>query len=284
MIYLIHKEKGISSFKFINDFKNKKGFQKIGHCGTLDPLASGLLLVATDEDTKLIQYLDQKTKTYFARAKIGIETSTYDSEGEIVNISPKLKFEKEQIEKILSSFKGISMQKPPKYSAKKIKGKRAYDLARQNIDFELKENQINISKISLIDYNLEKNYFDFEVVVSRGTYIRSLIHDIGKKMGTYAFMEELQRIKIGDFFLKNTEKIKKLNPIDLISLDKIILTKNQLEKISKGFFLETKKQNGFYSICYKDKIIGFGKVDNNKLKSSKLIGKKIDDILRRKDE
>ncbi|WP_041362950.1 tRNA pseudouridine(55) synthase TruB [[Mycoplasma] mobile] len=279
MILLLRKTKNISSFNFINNFKKTKGFKKIGHCGTLDPLATGLLIVATDEDTKLIDYLDQKDKTYVARAKLGFETTTYDSEGEIINQSSNVKFTKEKLIEVLNSFIGLTKQMPPKYSAKKLNGIRAYDLARQNIDFELNEVEINITKIKLLSYNEDENYFDFEVVVSRGTYIRSLIYDIGIKLNSLAYMESLERTKIGNLFLEKNQDDKILNAKEIIQLEIIQLEKNQIENLSKGLLIDLKNEDNFYALFWKDEMIGFGQILNNVLKSKKLIGKKIQKIL-----
>ena len=195
MFYLLDKPKGITSFSAIKKFAKERKIKKIGHTGTLDPMATGLLLIATDDDTKLIDYVDKGFKSYKATMLLGQTSTTYDIEGEILE-TKNVDLSEEDIKEALTSFVGKQSQMPPAFSAKRINGKRAYDLARQGKEVVLNACEIEITKIENITF-LSNKEISFDVEVSRGTYIRSLIHDLGTKLGVGAVMSGLRRISIG---------------------------------------------------------------------------------------
>ena len=213
-IVLLNKSKGISSFKAINKLKWIIKSNKVGHAGTLDPIAEGLLIVMVNNATKFSDNLMKRDKEYFIELKLGYETATYDTEGEItekyegeINISDKRIFE------VINSFTGEIMQIPPMYSAIKINGEKLYELARKGIEVERQARKIKI--YSIREINIEQNKISFYAEVSSGTYIRSLVRDIGRKLGVYATMTRLVRTKIDKYSINESVSLeeieKKLN-------------------------------------------------------------------------
>ena len=209
----INKPSGITSAQLLNKIKfvlRQHGDKtKIGHMGTLDELASGVLVVAFGKATRLFDLFSKKHKTYDTTFKFGEETTTLDTEGEVVEKSNKLPTEAE-ILAILPSFIGKQMQMPPKYSAKKIDGSPAYKLARQNKDFTLKPKEIEIYALDLIEQE-DECCFSFEVVCSSGTYIRSLARDLAHALGTVGIAEDIVRVKCGVFNNANSLFENQLN-------------------------------------------------------------------------
>lgn len=270
MFKLIHKEKGISSFKAISNFARENNIKKIGHTGTLDPIATGLLLVATDDDTKLIEYITNKNKTYIAEATFNIETDSYDSEGKIINQYDGI-ITLEMIKKIVPQFLGKISQMPPKFSAKKINGKRAYELARENKEVILKASEIEIYNFNIISF--KDNKLKFEVSVSNGTYIRSLIHDIGKALGSGAFMSELERTRVHGLDKNDTN----INFESLIDLPFIELNEEALKQLINGQAATINKEDNKYGIISKLKndIIGIIEIKNNCVINRKMFGNKL---------
>lgn len=197
----IIKPTGMTSSDVVLRVKKILKTKKVGHLGTLDPAASGVLPVAVGKATKYFDYFLNKDKTYVAVVKFGVETDSLDSFGNITNKDNKI-ITKEDILKVLPEFEGKILQVPPKYSAIKINGKRACDLARENIDFEIKPKEITIHSIKLISEQAE-NVFKFEVHCSAGTYIRTLFSDIAYKMGTVSTTPVIIRTQSGRFNLTN---------------------------------------------------------------------------------
>ena len=194
---LLDKEVGISSAKALYPIKKlvPKG-QKVGHAGTLDPFASGLLVVAVGKATKALQYIVGMSKTYEFTVKWGEATDTDDVTGKIINHStntPSL----DEVLTAIEGFHGIIKQKPPKYSAIHVNGKRAYDLARNGVEFNLEEREVNIISLSVISHNDE--YTTFVMECGKGCYVRSVANDIASKLNTYGHVISLRRSKIGNF-------------------------------------------------------------------------------------
>ncbi|MCK5945854.1 MAG: tRNA pseudouridine(55) synthase TruB [Mycoplasmataceae bacterium] len=268
MFYLLDKPKGITSFGAIKDFSRKNNITKIGHTGTLDPLATGLLLVATDEDTKLIDYIDKGFKTYVATMVLGKESDTYDIEGKITS-EKEVNATEEEIEKAILSFVGKQDQMPPIFSAKRVNGKRAYDLARQGKEVKLKTSKVEIKEIKDIKF-ISKTEVSFEVEVSRGTYIRSLIHDIGEKLNTGALMSELRRTKIGH--LNESQLGKPVGVFHLLTIDTI--STDRMKDLVNGKKIPTKLKEGLYALKYKNDIFGIVQVEKSYIKPKKLFGNK----------
>jgi len=210
---LIDKPKGWTSFDVVAKLRGITNIKKIGHAGTLDPIATGLLIVAVGRSaTKQIDSYMKMDKVYIAKAKLGETSDTYDAEGEIIvqDIANKNTLSSAYLrENIIPNFVGEIMQVPPMYSAKKVGGKRLYELARQGKRVDREPIAINISEIDLLSF--EYPWFEMEIACGSGTYIRSLVHDIGQEFGVGAVMYGLRRIKIGDFNIEKAAQIEQLN-------------------------------------------------------------------------
>ena len=210
-IILINKPKGCTSHDVVNKIKHLLN-EKVGHTGTLDPNATGLLPILIGQGTKLSYYLINHNKEYEVTLKLGIKTDTADSEGNILeeqNVDNTI-LNIENVENILKSFVGKQEQIPPMYSAIKINGKKLYEYARKNIEIEVKPRKIEIYDINLKSINQDEKTINFTVYCSKGTYIRSLCEDIAKSMGTIGYMKELNRTKVGMFSIQDSIIIKEL--------------------------------------------------------------------------
>ncbi|MFH1193556.1 MAG: tRNA pseudouridine(55) synthase TruB [bacterium] len=200
---------GPTSHDIIDELRKITGERRIGHAGTLDPFASGLLIVAVGrEATRNIAQFVKHDKTYIAKLHLGATSDTFDRTGIIKTQEHKNKKTKKQIQNVLQKFIGEQMQTPPMYSAKKVGGKKLYELARQGIEIERKPVNIKIDYIKILKF--EYPGLEIETRVSSGTYIRSLAHDIGQTLGCGAYLEELERTEIGNFKLKNAVETKNL--------------------------------------------------------------------------
>jgi len=233
----INKPKGLSSFDVIRCLRKKLNVKQIGHSGTLDPLASGVLQIAVGKSCKLLDYLDSD-KEYVADIKFGFVSTTFDEEGEKTFIkSPN--FDKNELLKVLNSFVGKTHQIPPKYSAIKVNGKKLCDIARKNPnqEIEIKAREIEIYSIDLIECS--SDFAKIKVYCKKGTYIRSLVNDIGQKLECGAYMTDLIRTKAGNFYIENSNLIDdidfiKINPVQILTLDKKELTDEEYNKIING--------------------------------------------------
>ncbi len=252
-IILLNKIKGISSFKAINQIKWNIGASKIGHAGTLDPMAEGLMVVMVNSATKFSDDLMKKDKEYYVEMELGYETDTYDAEGKKTKIYDGIiEYDEQNVRDVINSFVGIQDQIPPMYSALKVNGRKMYEMAREGIEIERKPRRVEI--YSIRDITIKGEMITFYVEVSSGTYIRSLVRDIGEKLSFWATMTKLIRTKIDKYSLENAflfEEIEKLDNkeeliIDIESLfdyEHIILSKNELLKLSNGMttILESSK-------------------------------------------
>lgn len=214
-IVIINKEKNKTSREIVNEVCKKFQTKKVGHTGTLDPLATGVLVLGVNEGTKLIEYLTATEKEYIAEVLIGYTSDTLDITGNIQK-EKELHYSKEQVEEVLNSFIGTYDQEVPIYSAVHVDGKRLYEYARERKEVELPTRPVEIKKIKLV--SLENQKFTFMVIVSKGTYIRSLIRDIGKKLGSPCIMSNLQRTRQGCFTLEKAKNVQELIEHDIISL------------------------------------------------------------------
>lgn len=194
----VYKEKGYTSHDVVAKLRGILKQKKIGHTGTLDPEAVGVLPVCLGQATKVCGFLADKTKTYVARVRLGVVTDTQDMTGEILKESP-VHVTEEELRRVISGFTGEIWQLPPMYSAVKVNGKRLYELARQGLEVERKKRRITIYSCRIIEFLPETHEFSMEVQCSRGTYIRTLCHDIGEQLGCGAAMDFLERTKVGCF-------------------------------------------------------------------------------------
>jgi len=208
---LINKPAGITSHDVVDKLREITKIKRIGHAGTLDPFATGLLILGIGREfTKKLSIFQKKDKEYIATLKLSAESDTFDKEGKIVEKKVEKIPERKEIEEVLKSFLGEIEQIPPAFSAKKIKGKKLYELARKGIKVEPKPQRVKIYEISILEYNFP--YLKIKVKCSSGTYIRSLANDIGKKLGCGAYVEDLMRTKIGEFSIENAVELSKLTP------------------------------------------------------------------------
>ena len=209
-IILVDKPAGISSFgivaKIRRELKEEFGHKiKVGHTGTLDPFATGLLILLSGKMTKKSNEFLKLDKIYEAELKLGFVSSTGDPEGEIQQYSDNLCPKRKTVESVLRSFTGKITQTPPRFSAIKINGERAYKLARKGADFEIPSREVEIYSIEILDYSYPT--LKIRCHVSSGTYIRTLAEDIGKKLGTGAYLTALRRTKIGDYHIEDAKKV-----------------------------------------------------------------------------
>ena len=274
-IIAINKPKDWTSFDVVNKIKHMVKPHKVGHLGTLDPMATGVLLVTVGKATRLFDLMQEKTKTYMATFLFGKTTDTLDSTGEIVGTTNNCPT-REDIEKILPKFIGVIDQIPPRYSAKSINGKRAYDLARQNIDFELKPKKIRIFNIKIIDYL--DHILTIEIECGSGTYIRSIGRDIATELNSLAVMTSLVRTSIDHFSIDkciNLDEIDKdniSNEIILLNeiLDYPILNVSQIDaaKILNGQTRILDQQDGIYKLLDQDRVLALVEIKKNHAKMS----------------
>jgi len=202
---------GPTSHDVVDVLRRITGEETVGHAGTLDPLASGLLILAVAKEyTKQIERFKNLGKIYEAEISLGQQSETYDSEGNLVAVSSREPKEKEVID-VLKSFVGANEQLPPIFSAKKIHGVSAHRLARQGKAVELRPSAVEIYSIKLVDYSYPQ--ISFTAKVSAGTYIRSLAHDIGQKLGTGAYLSNLRRTNIGDFSVAQAVKLDEIKSL-----------------------------------------------------------------------
>jgi len=207
---LINKPKGITSHDVVDKLREITKMKKIGHAGTLDPLAEGLLILGIGKKfTKKLSIFQNKDKEYIACLKLGVASDTFDKEGKITEKKIRKIPQRKEVKKILKTFLGEIFQIPPIFSAKKIKGKKLYELARKGIRIKPKPEKVKIYEISILKYKFP--YLKIKLTCSSGTYIRSLANDIGKKLKCGALVEKLVRTKIDKFSIKNAITLSKLN-------------------------------------------------------------------------
>ena len=205
MILNINKPIGWTSFDVVKKIRFITKEKKVGHGGTLDPFAEGVLVIATGKDTKQLTEITGTDKSYIATIKLGQITNTLDTEGVIIEKKEIPSLNDDKIVKVLNTFLGETRQIPPMFSAKKIGGKRLYELARKNIEVKRESVLVNIKEITLLDYNTEK--ISFSVTSSKGTYIRVLGKDIAEKLGTVGYLKSLKRIKVGSFTITDSKSL-----------------------------------------------------------------------------
>jgi tRNA pseudouridine55 synthase len=209
----IDKPAGITSHDVVAQVRRVTGVRRVGHAGTLDPLATGVLLVGVGRTTRLIEYLVGRPKTYEARLRLGQTTATYDTEGEVVAERPFSHITTEEIDNHLAAFRGQIEQQPPMYSAIKKDGQPLYKLARKGIEVEVPTRQVTIYALELLGHDAP--FVDLRVTCSAGTYIRSLGHDLGEALGSGAHLTGLRRTAIGDFGVETAVSLPNLTPDNL---------------------------------------------------------------------
>ena len=283
MIINVCKEKNMTSRDVVNIISKHLHTKKVGHTGTLDPLATGVLIVCTNHDTKLVDILTSKNKEYIATMRLGIQTDTGDITGNIIKRAT-YKVTKDQIIKVLNNFLGSSTQTVHIYSAVKINGKKLYEYARNGEEVTLPTREINISSIELLDYH--DDLIKFKVTVSKGTYIRSLIEDIGKTLQTVATMEDLVRTKQGNYKIEDSytlEDIKNDNykpiPLNIVLKDYHTYNLNATEyfKVKNGSKMLLNIDDKIVTLLYNNKPIALYRKENDIYRVYKMLEINTDD-------
>lgn len=277
----IYKPQGKTSHDVVAILRRLTKIKQIGHTGTLDPFAEGVLPICIGKATRLIEYL-KDDKAYIGTVQLGKSTTTFDIEGEGVNVSDK-KVTLDEIEKALSCFRGNIEQLPPIYSAIKVNGKKLYDYARNGQDVEIKPRRVNISELKILNYNEGNRQLELFIACSKGTYIRSIANDLGEKLGVYGHLIKLIRVKAGNFEVDNSVKLEDIEsieqvekhliyPLEYLDYPKYELTEQELEKVSHGMPIKDNKieQNGIVILIHNQKLVGVGDKQNDVIKCSKV--------------
>lgn len=282
-ILIFNKPKQYTSHDIVAKVK-KICNEKVGHTGTLDPMATGVLPLLLGQGTKLSKYLVNHDKIYIATIQLGKKTDTLDGEGNIVfeedvdieNLS------KEYIQQTLKTLIGKQVQIPPMYSAIKVNGKKLYEYARKGIQVDVPEREIEIYNIELLNIKKDDNTIEFKVHCSKGTYIRTLCETIAEKLGTIGYMKELNRVKVGQFDIKQSVTIEELEKNKenvefwnkhVITIQKffenypyINLEEKKLNLFLNGVQLTYNNPDGIYQIMVNNNVIGIGIIENKLLK------------------
>ncbi|MFH1533788.1 MAG: tRNA pseudouridine(55) synthase TruB [Nitrospirota bacterium] len=278
--FFIDKEKGMTSFDVVRNIRRMIGEKKVGHSGTLDKLAEGLLIVAVGQGTKLLEYLIGFDKEYEVVGRFGYVSDTFDSDGEVVKTDFSGEVSESEILESISGFTGEISQMPPKYSALKVGGRRASDIVRSGEKVELKARNIRIDDFEIVEYDWPE--VRFRVSCSSGTYIRSLINDLGEKLGCGGYVGDLRRTKIGSFSVGDAVILEVLGKnVDqrLISMEEmgrnfatIDLSDEEFEGLKDGKVLLDKKleQEGVVVAFYGGKAVGVVENDKGGIKFSKV--------------
>lgn len=285
-IIVINKPIGCTSYNIV--YRVKKIFkEKVGHTGTLDPLATGVLPILIGKGTKLSNYLMEHDKEYIATLKLGKKTDTLDAEGEVIEereVDDNI-FNKDKIDEVLNKFIGKIEQIPPLYSAIKVNGKKLYEYARNGQNVEVKPRQVEIYKINLLNIDKEQKEIKFKVNCSKGTYIRTLCLDIAEKLGSIGYMSSLQRTRVGRFKIEDAITIdelekneqnneflnKNLISIEDIFIDKEVINLDDTKSFLNGVKIKIKKEDGIYRIYNNNNFMGTGIIENNLLKRDLVI-------------
>lgn len=224
-LLLVDKPTGLTSHNIVAIVRKRLNIKKVGHAGTLDPLATGLLVIMLGKSTKLSNLLTSQFKTYQTEMELFIETDSGDITGQIIKREKTKLFKRESIQEVINSFSNYTYwQKPPLYSAIKVEGKKLYEYARQGKKIEVSPRQVVIKKIELLEYTPEKSTISLQVECSKGTYIRSLAKDIAQSLSTIAAVAKLRRISSGNFHISQAIKLEE------VSTEKIISNKKLSEK------------------------------------------------------
>lgn len=290
-IIIINKPKNYTSHDVVAKVKKILKCSKVGHTGTLDPNATGVLPLLINDGTKISKYLIEHDKQYEVVLKLGVKTDTADIDGNIINTDKNFKIEninEEKIKEKIKQLEGKQKQVPPIYSAIKVNGKKLYEYAREGKIVELQEREIEIYEIDIIKIDNKNNEIQFKVSCSKGTYIRTLCEDIAKKLNTIGYMKELNRTKVGKFEINKSITIEELeNNKDNINYlkqkiinieeifkenEKLIIEEKRLNHFLNGVKITYKKPNGIYNIYNEqNKYLGLGIIKENLLKRDVII-------------
>ena len=277
----VYKPVGKTSHDVVAILRRVTKVKQIGHTGTLDPFAEGVLPICIGKATRLIEYL-KDDKAYIGTIQLGKSTTTYDIEGDVVNESDKI-VTQEEIENALVKFNGEIEQFPPMYSAIKVNGKKLYEYARDGKDVELKPRRVNVKEIKINNYNLENRKLEVYIACSKGTYIRSIANDLGEALGTYGHLIKLVRVQAGNFVVNDAIKLEELDSVEkvqenliypLVYLDypRYNLNPDELEKVSHGMpIIPTENfTDGIVVLTDENKLVAVGEASSNQIKCNKV--------------
>ena len=275
----VNKPKGITSHDVVAILRRILKIKQIGHTGTLDPFAEGVLPICIGKATRLIEFLEDE-KAYIGTVQFGKSTDTYDVDGKIINTSEK-QITFEDLENALKDFRGEIEQTPPIYSAIKINGKKLYEYAREGKDVEIKPRKVCIQKLEILSFDEIKQQAELYIECSKGTYIRSIANDLGLALQAYGYLTKLVRVKAGKFTLRESIELNKLNsteeclahlisPLEKLNYPKYELTRAEFDKVSHGNPIQIESQNGITILIYENKIVAVANIDGNLAKMIKV--------------
>lgn len=275
----IYKPKGMTSHDVVSVLRKKLNIKQVGHTGTLDPFAEGVLPVCVGKATRLIEYFDDD-KEYLATVQFGSQTTTYDLEGDITQTS-STKITQTDLEKALEAFRGEILQTPPIYSAIKVNGKKLYEYAREGKEVKIEPRKVTIYKIELKSFDEIKQQAEISIKCSKGTYIRSIANDLGENLGCYGHLIKLVRTQAGKFVVENSVQLDDLDiknkiqsPLEALSLPQINVNDIMHERISHGMSIKTNtdkiKIGDFLILIYNNNIDAIGVFDGECIKIKKV--------------
>lgn len=274
----LNKAAAMTSHDAVNFVRKIFGTRKVGHGGTLDPMATGILPVAINQATKFIEYLADCNKTYRAEILFGIETDSGDVTGKILRQENFVMPNIDELKLATKNFLGEIEQSPPKFSAIKINGRKAYDLARQNIDFEMPRRLVTINKFEIL--RVDENFLTVEIDCSKGTYIRSLAADFGESLNLPATLKSLNRVRVGKFFIENAVTLEELKidaekfltPIEnCIDFEKFNLPNHRVKAYLNGLPTNVNAVDKIVKVYADEKFLGVGKIKSGELRSEKIL-------------
>lgn len=275
----IYKPKGMTSHDVVSVLRKKLNIKQVGHTGTLDPFAEGVLPVCVGKATRLIEYFDDD-KEYLATVQFGSQTTTYDLEGDITQTS-STKITQTDLEKALEAFRGEILQTPPIYSAIKVNGKKLYEYAREGKEVKIEPRKVTIYKIELKSFDEIKQQAEISIKCSKGTYIRSIANDLGVNLGCFGHLVKLIRTQAGKFLVGNSVQLDDLDiknkiqsPLEVLSLPQINVNNIMHERISHGMSIKTNtdkiKIGDFLILIYNNNIDAIGVFDGECIKIKKV--------------
>ena len=278
----VYKPTGKTSHDVVAVLRRVTKIKQIGHTGTLDPFAEGVLPICIGKATRLIEYLNDD-KAYIGTIQFGSSTTTYDTEGEIVKTSDKV-VTQEDVEDCLKYFRGEIEQLPPIYSAIKVNGKKLYEYAREGQEVKIEPRKVTIFELELVNFDMQKQQAEVKIICSKGTYIRSIANDLGEKLGVFGHLIKLVRIKAGEFYVENSIKLEDLNTVEVVlsnliypteKLNFMIYNLDNEEKIriSNGMAIipnQQFKNDEYVILMVNEKLAAITKFDGKFLKCEKV--------------
>ena len=278
----IYKPKGKTSHDVVAILRRVTKIKQIGHTGTLDPFAEGVLPICIGKATRLIEYLADD-KAYIGTVQLGKSTTTYDIEGDAVKVSDK-EISIEEIENALQGFRGEIEQLPPIYSAIKVNGKKLYEYARKGEKVEIKPRKVIINELKILNYDSENRLLELYIECSKGTYIRSIANDLGEALGVYGHLVKLIRVKAGEFDIKDCIKLEDIktkedvervliNPLKKLHYKRYELNEDEKNKVLNGMEISVSENvEGTVILVYSNNILAIGEASGLRIKCSKVFG------------